>query len=192
LERGGDCRDQIRWSSGFDPAEAGFDFAPHFLDGIQIRGVGGKEQDLGPRLLDQPAGSCVLMGREVVHDHDVARPQSGAQDLADVGLENFRVRGALDGHAGSGAVQTDRTDHGGGVPVAVGSAGVDTLSARSATAQTGQVGFGARFVQEDQPGRVEAGLPPPPRTARPDNVRTVLFAGPESLFLYVRPIFFRT
>ena len=75
------------------------------------------------------------------------------------------------------------------MPVAVRAAGVDALSARGATPQAGQVGLGARFVEKDQPGGVEAGLAPPPRPARPRDVGAVLLAGPERLFLYVSPIF---
>jgi len=69
--------------------------------------------------------------------------------------------------------------------------GVDPLTPQRAPAQAGQIGFGPRFVQENQFGRVPAALPTPPGAARPRNVRTVLLAGPECLFLYVSPIFFK-
>ena len=113
----------------------------------------------------------------------------GHEDLPDIGLEDLRVGGSVDGHAGGRAIQPDGTDHGGGVPVAVGSTGMDALSFGSPAAQPGHIGLGARFVQKDQPGRVKAGLPPPPAPARPRDVRTVLLTGAECLFLYVSPIF---
>ena len=56
-------------------------------------------------------------------------------------------------------------------------------------AQAGQIGLGAGLVQKDQPSRVKPCLPTPPQAARPGDVRTVLFAGAECLFLYVRPNF---
>ena len=80
-------------------------------------------------------------------------------------------------------------DHGGSLPMALGTSGVDALSARGAAAQPGQVCLGARFVQEDQPRGIEAALAPPPRPARPRDVGAVLLAGSERLFLYVSPIF---
>ena len=56
-------------------------------------------------------------------------------------------------------------------------------------AEAGQVGLGPRFIQKDQLGRVKARLPLAPAAPRPGDVRTVLLAGTEGLFLYVSPIF---
>ena len=70
--------------------------------------------------------------------------------------------------------------------------GVDTLAFGGTATLTGQIGLGPRFIQKDQFGRVEAGLLPAPSPPRPRNVRTVLFAGPERLFLYVSPILAKT
>jgi hypothetical protein len=66
---------------------------------------------------------------------------------------------------------------------------MDTLSLGRPTTQAGQVGLGTGFVQKDQPGRVKTGLSAPPEPARPGDVRTVLLAGAECLFLYVSPNF---
>jgi len=52
---------------------------------------------------------------------------------------------------------------------------------------TGHIGFRARFVEEDQPCRIKAGLLPPPGPPCPLDVGTVLFTSPECLFLYVSP-----
>ena len=68
-------------------------------------------------------------------------------------------------------------------------AGVNSLALERAPAEAGQIGLRARFIQKDQPGRVKARLPLAPETTRPGDVRTVLLAGAECLFLYVRPIF---
>jgi hypothetical protein len=81
------------------------------------------------------------MRREVVHDDHIALTQGWAQDATNIGPENLRIGSSLDGHAGGGAVQTHRADHGGGMPMAVGSAGMDALSPRGAAAQAGQVGL---------------------------------------------------
>ncbi len=42
--------DKSRLCSGFGRAQAGFDFAPHFLDGIEVRGVGRQEEYPGTSL----------------------------------------------------------------------------------------------------------------------------------------------
>jgi len=115
--------------------------------------------------------------------------QCRTEDLPDIGLEDFRVGGSINSHAGRRTVQSDGTDHGGGLPVTVGSAGMDTLSFGSPATQTRQVGLGTGFVQKDQPGRVKTCLPTPPEPARPGDVRTILLTGAECLFLYVSPNF---
>ena len=66
--------------------------------------------------------------------------------------------------------------------------GVDALTFGRAPAQACQVGFRPGFIEENQTRRVPAALTPPPEPARPRDVRPVLFAGPECLFLYVRSI----
>jgi len=132
------------------------------------------------------------MRGEVIHDDHISGVQRRAQDLADIGPENLRICGPLDGHAGGGTVQADRADHGRGLPMALRTWGVDPLTPQGAPAQAGQIGFGTRFVQENQFGRVQTALPTPPGAARPRNVRTVLLAGMECLFLYVSPIFSST
>ena len=66
---------------------------------------------------------------------------------------------------------------------------MNPLALERAPAEPGQVGLRARFVQKDQPGRVKARLPLAPETTRLRDVWTVLLAGAECLFLYVKPIF---
>jgi hypothetical protein len=66
---------------------------------------------------------------------------------------------------------------------------MDSLPLERPPTETGPVSLGTRFIQKDQPGRVEARLPLPPAAARPEDVRAVLLAGTECLFLYVNPSF---
>ena len=175
-------------STCLSAAKGFFDFAPHFLDGVEVRGVRGKKEDLSASLLNEREGQLAFVRREVVHNHHVAGSQRWAQEALDVGPKNFRIGGALDGHAGSGTIQADRGDHRRRMPVAIRGAGVDAFSALGATSQTGHIGLRARFIDEDERGRIETKLSPPPRSARSRDVWALLFASPECLFLYVRPI----
>ena len=70
-------------------------------------------------------------------------------------------------------------------------AGVDALASRRAATQSSQVGFRTRFVEEDQPGRVEAKLLPTPRPPGTRDIWASLFAGVQRLFLYVSSSFCR-
>jgi hypothetical protein len=67
-------------------------------------------------------------------------------------------------------------------------AGLNPLAPWGATAEPRHVRFGTRFVEEDQPGRIPAGLLPLPTPTRATDVGPVLLAGMERLFLYVSPI----
>ena len=144
---------------------------------------------MGSGLGDQVEGLLVFVRSKVVHDHHVSRVQCRTEDLPNVGLEDLRVSGSINGHAGRRAVQSDGADHGSGLPVTVGRAGMDTLSFESPAAQAGQVGLGPGFVQKDQSCRVKTCLSAPPEPARPGDVRTILLTGAECLFLYVSPNF---
>jgi hypothetical protein len=66
---------------------------------------------------------------------------------------------------------------------------MDALALEGTPAQTGEVRLGTRFIQKNQLGRIKARLPFAPEPARPGDIRTVLLAGAECLFLYVKPIF---
>lgn len=70
--------------------------------------------------------------------------------------------------------------------------GLDALALGRTPTKPGQVSLGPRFIQKDQLGRVEARLLLAPESACPGDVWTVLLAGAECLFLYVRPILPRT
>ena len=74
------------------------------------------------------------------------------------------------------------------MPMAMRGAGVNALSVLGATSQAGQVGLRARLVDEDESGRIPTELSSAPCSACPRDVRAVLFAGSECLFLYVSPI----
>jgi hypothetical protein len=83
----GDRLDLSRLAARLGAAQAGFDFAPHFLNRIEVRGVGRQKEDLGPGLRNQGEGQLTFMRREVVHDHHIALAQGRAQDAADIGQE---------------------------------------------------------------------------------------------------------
>lgn len=76
--------------------------------------------------------------------------------------------------------------------MAVWGLGMDALTLGRTPTQTSQVRFGARLIQEDQLGRIQAGLALAPEPTRPRDVRALLLAGAECLFLYVSPIFHST
>ena len=139
-----------------------------------------------------PASVRSCGGGEIVHHHEVARTQGRQKDLFEVEAEDLRIGGPIQGQAGGRTVQPQGPDQGGALPVAVRGVGMQALAFERPSAQAGHVGFGPGFVEEDQAGRVEGRLLAEPPAAGLPDVGTVLFAGPECLFLYVSPIRCRT
>lgn len=77
------------------------------LDRIEIGAIepapakaGGRQEDeLGPGGADGVSHGFAFMAAKVVEDHDVARFQSGDQNMIDIGLESLAIDGAVE-HAG--------------------------------------------------------------------------------------------
>lgn len=158
-----------------------------FSMGLRSGLQAGRKRAVAPACSVRARVKGIFVRQEIVHDDDVSGAQGRAQDVADVGAEDFRIGGSFDGHASGGAIQADRGDHARGVPVAVGAARMDSLASRGAAAQAGHVGFRPRFVKEDEPRGIEAALLPTPRPTRFGDVAPILLAGAQRLFLYVRP-----
>lgn len=154
--------------------------------GLRSGEYAGRKRICAPRCVMSDSVGSLLCGQRLSM---ISRPQRRTQHTTHISLEDFSIGSTFNRHASNGTIQPDRTDHSGGVPMTVRGLGVDTLAFGRASAQTSHIGLGARLVQKDQPGWVEAGLAPPPEPARPCDVRSVLLTGPECLFLYVSPIF---
>src|SRR5215217_3758739 len=56
------------------------------LDGVEVGRVGWKQQDPGTTLLDGGTAGRAAMGREIVSDDHLARPEGRCQAKADVAL----------------------------------------------------------------------------------------------------------
>jgi hypothetical protein len=115
--------------------------------------------------------------------------QRRTEDFPHIGTEDVGVGRSRDGHAGSAAIQSDRREHRCALPAASRSAGMDALSTGSPAPKPCHIRFGARFVEEDQPRRIQTALPTLPSLTRPSDVGAALLAGAESLFFKVISIF---
>ena len=97
--------DQSRLGTRLGAAQGALDFAPHLLNGIEVRGVGRQKENLGPCLRNQGESGLTFVRGEVVHNDDIALAQGRREDPADIGPENLRIGGPLDGHAGGGTIE---------------------------------------------------------------------------------------
>lgn len=192
LESLGDGVLEFFCAAGLGGAEECLYLAPHHFDGIEIGRVGREEPHAGAGCSDEGDGLLVFVGRKVIHDHDVARPQARAEYFSHVSVEDRCVRRSFDGHARGAAVEPYGTEHRGGAPVSVRCLRQQASAPGRTAPEAGQVGLRRRFVEEDEPGRLESALAAPPAPAGADDVRPVLLRGPKRLFLKVRPMSART
>ncbi len=71
----------------------------------------------GSGRLNHPARFATLVGRQVVHHHDVAGLQRRRQHMADIGVKCIAVHRPVDHHRRGHAVQTQGADGSGGFPM---------------------------------------------------------------------------
>ncbi len=64
--------DQLFFGACFGSAQERFDFAPHFLDGIEVWAGGGQETKLCTRLLNQVPGLLIFVCGKIVQYDGVA------------------------------------------------------------------------------------------------------------------------
>ena len=167
--------------------QEGFDLREGHFDRVEVRTVGRQEAEFRACPLDRRADRRRLVGRQVVHHHDVAGPQRRDQDLLDIGEEGRAVHGAVQGHRRGHAGQAEGADEGGGLPVTVGNRRPAPLAAGRTAIHPGHLGRGPALVDEHQSLRVEIGLPLEPGEAAPGYVGTRLLGGVRGLFFRVTP-----
>ena len=182
LESFSDGAEKLRFSPSLGRPEMGFDLGPHQFDGIKVGTVGGEEDQLDSEILEELLCGQIVMRGEIVTDDDVPTLQGRAKDLADISAKDQRVGRSGDHQAGTLSAQPERTEHGGGVPMAHRSVIMEALAPRGAAAQPGKVGLGAGLIEENQSRRRPLALVLFPELSPFDDVSALLFAGPQGFF----------
>ena len=160
---------------------------PAALNRRQIRRIGGQIEEPGAALFDRPADAHGFVRPQVVHDHDVARMQRGAEDLLHIGAENRGIGRALNRHHRLDAVAPERRQHGHMRPIVLGHRPDHPLAPGGAAIQAGQREVDPGFIDELQALRIARGdllLVAGPRLL---DALGVLRAGVERLFLRGNP-----
>jgi len=125
------------------------------------------------------------VGRQIVHDDDVAFFEGRRELGLDVSLEDAPVHRRVDDEGGGQSVAAQAGDEGLGFPMAERSFGAQALTLWATSAQARHLCGGSGFVEENQPVRFK---PHPwlpracPFFARLLDVGTILFAGHQGFF----------
>ena len=123
-----------------------------------------------------------LVGRQVVHDDDVARLQGRTQHLVDIDQEGLAVHRPVQHEWRGQTVAAQPGGEGRRVPMAERLAAQRPLAPRCAAVFADHLGVGARLVDEDQSCRIKPGLAGLPRRARFGHVWPRLLAGVQGFF----------
>ena len=112
----------------------------------------------------------------------------GARNCSTLGAKALAVDGAVEQAGRVDAVGAQGGEEGRGLPAAVRDLVDEALALRGPAVEAGHVGFGPSLVDEDETGGIDAALIGSPARPMPADVRPVLFARDERLFLRVTPI----
>jgi hypothetical protein len=160
-----------------------FELGEELLDRVQIGRVFRQVEQPSTGGTDGAAHGVSFVRAEIVHDHDVALPESRDQNLLDVEKKRFAVDRAFDEPGSGDAIMAQSGHEGHGLPAAVRHLGFDALAARRPAPQRRHIGLGPGLVDEYQPSGIDpiailGPLRPPAR-----DIGTILLGGNQRLFL---------
>lgn len=98
-------------------AEMGFKLCEGHLDRIKVRAVGRQEQHPCTPGLDGFLGGLALMGRQIIHDHDIVFFEGRRELFFDIGLEDAPVHWRVDDEGRGELVAAQAGDEGLGHPM---------------------------------------------------------------------------
>ena len=133
-----------------------FEFGEGLFDGIEVRAVGRQVADFSTDGFDGPSDFRAVVGRQVVHDDDIAGMECRHQLLLHVSHEQVTIHGAINDHGRCHSRGPQRRDKSGGLPMAMRHSVDETLADGAAAIASGHVGFGPRFVDENDFVGIEA------------------------------------
>ena len=132
-------------------AQGGLELCEGHLDRIEIGRIGRQVHELCPGRFESDAHLSALVGGQIVHHDDVARPERGCENLPHVEIERRSVHGAVEHHGRGHPGGSESADEGRGLPMAMRHGSDAAGAARGSAVAARHLGRGARFVDEHQP-----------------------------------------
>ena len=152
------------------------------FDGVKVWRVWRQEQQFCADAADCAADGRPFVAGEVIHDHDVARRESGHEELFDILKEARPVDRLIENAWRIDPVAAQGGKEGHRLPVAVRHFGVEPLAFECPATQGCHVGLGPGLVDEHEP----LGIKPPlillPLLAPPCHLGPELFCGQHAFF----------
>src|SRR5918912_1397193 len=173
--------------SGRGLAKQRLQLCKELLDGVQIRRVWREIEQAGAHRPDRLSDTGDLVNREVIQDDDIARAQARREHLLDIGPEQLAGHWSLQRARGDHAVTAQTGNESCRVPVTVRRRIDQAFASRAPAIQTRHRRCNGRLVQKHEGRRVHVALPDPPTATLPGDIRPVLLARSQRLFLCDRP-----
>jgi hypothetical protein len=133
-------------------------------------------------LLDGGPDLGLLVDREVVEHHDIARPQRGHQYLFDIGEETRTINGAIEDRGRAQPLEAKRGDDRVRLPVTARRVIAEPRAARTPAVAPQQISRDAAFIEKDVLPQVAQRQPLAPLATLNDDVGTALFVGVDRFF----------
>ena len=137
---------------------------------------------MGTGISDHAPDSITLVTCEIVHDNDIARFESGNQNLLNISFEGCPVDWTIKDKRSRQLVAAKGGKEGCGFPVAVGQLGIERFSLGRPTVGARHVGFCPCLVDEDKTVWLDPRLVFLPPDTPPGDIRTVLLGGVNGFF----------
>jgi hypothetical protein len=134
----------------------GFELGAGDLDRIKVGTVGRQEQVPRTAGLDGLLGGLALVGRQIVHDDDIAFLESRRELGFDIGLEDAPVHWGIDDERGGEPVAAQAGDEGLGHSMGERRLCAEPLALQAAAAQASHLGCGSGLVEKDEPVRLKS------------------------------------
>ena len=93
-------------------AEMGFELCKGHLDRVEVGTIGRREQDPGTLAVIAPFGGLALMGRQIIHDHDIALGEGWGELFFDISLEDRAVHRGVDNKGGGELIAAQAAGYG--------------------------------------------------------------------------------
>lgn len=159
-----------------------FDFGEGLFDRVEVGRVWRQVPEPGASSLDHLPDVFRLVASEIVENDDVAFAQGWQENVLHVTAEAFTVDRAVEDAGCRELVMAERAEECEGTPVTVRSEAAQARPFGSPASQRSHVGLNPGLIDEDEPTRIEPGLPGSPALAPTRDVGASLFEREQCFF----------
>ncbi len=163
-------------------AEQCFELGKSLFDWVEVWAVWRQENEFGASVADGTADRTGFVAAEIVHHHDIARPQRWDQEFFNPGQEAAGVDRPVEDARSNDTVTSQARDESQGFPVTMRHLGKQALANWAAAMQPCHICFGPCLIDKDNALRIDLTLQTPPLRAPAGDVRPVLLGRVQSFF----------